>query len=389
MNTRAGDNDAAPTPGATTDDNNSAAAIPADTATSGGQGEAAEPTPTGPTSMSEAIEAALNADPDAPFMDADGRTGDDADDDDDKGPDGLEGDDDADANGDNAGAGDGKSTADAGDGAQPEPGETGDAATSEDDDPTDEELRAMRPGPRKRIKQLLSQRNAARAEAQAYEADASQYRALRTYMAENRLQDREVADLFRAGAALKSGTPEGLKQFLDLAMPMVQMALEATGQAVPNDLREQIDNGEMTEAAARQLAQARHAQAIANTRAQELQQSQAAQQAQAHQADIASAVNGYIAQLANSDPDFDRKHDVMLRVSQAMVAQKGLPKSKAEALSMAKEAWEETNRLLGANRPQPRPTRPTPNNSSTSSTRNGVKPAPTSISDVINAALEG
>lgn len=359
-----------------------------DAATSSGTEEIQQPPANdGPTSMEEAIEQALNATPrgedGADPADADSFGNDD---DPDTAPDGADTDgddpaDDSDAPGDDADTDAAKpEKADAKDGPDPEADDT------ELPDPTDDELKDMRSGPRRRIKQLLSQRNAARTEAEAQQGDASRYQALQGYMAEHDLVDSEVADLFRAGAELKSGTPEGFRSFLDRVGPLVIEAQEALGLSIPKDLQAQVDDGEMTEAAAGEFARTRYRADAADQRQTRQTEQRNAQFANDQRTEITSAVNGYIQSIATSDADFARKRDVMRRVSQGIVSEKGLPASAAEAVAMAKEAWAETNRVMGASVP-PKATRPTPG-STASSNRSGVRPTPTSLADVIGLALD-
>lgn len=257
----------------------------------------------------------------------------------------------------------------------------------EDADPDEDELKAYRPAARKRVKQLLSQRNAARREAESLKPAAQQYQALRTYMAQNDLADQEVADLFKLGADLKSGDPARLKTFLERVTPFVQMAQEALGQTVPQDLQEQVDAGEMTEAAARELAKHRRNAELAQTRAtrqsEQQRQQEVARQTQAHQAKMAEGLRTWTEQKAASDPDFARKQDAMKVIAQGLVAERGLPKTPEDAIRYAEEAY----RLVGGvSKPARKATRPSPSTSASPS-RAGVSPAPTTLEDVIEAGL--
>lgn len=359
-------------------------AAPADTATadpalddnnpapSGGEGAPTpEPEPKEPQSMAEAIEAALEAAPDGEAPKSDDPDAGDADD-----PDA-----DAASKGEGEDKGEGDETPDA-EKTEPKDKDGDDLP----DDPTDDELKGASPRAQKRIAKLLSQRKEARLEADALRPDAENYRAVRTFMTENQLEDKEVAQLFQAGAALKSGTPEGMKQFLEIAGPMVQMALEATGQALPADLQAQVDVGDMTEEAARTVAQSRHTAAAAQAQAQRAQAQVQSRQQVDRQTAIANAVGVWTQRIKSTDPDFDRKADAVKRVSQALVAERGLPRTPEEATAMAQEAYDEATRLLRAANP-PRPTRPQPSTSHASTHRSAVKSAPQSLSDIVSQGL--
>lgn len=337
------------------------------TATSSGEGEHTDPEPKEPTSMAEAIEQALEAAPDGEAPESKS---------DDKDDDGEA--DDPDATDDKAGDGEGGEAPEAEGTEEPDGDEL-------PDDPTEDELKGAGPRAQKRIAKLLSQRKEARIEADQLRPDADNYRAVRTFMTENHLDDGEVAQLFQAGADLKSGDPKRMQAFLDRVAPLVQQALEATGRAVPQDLQAQVDNGEMTAEAAQQVGQSRHATSVAQAQAERATTQVQQRDATDAQNAIATAVGQWAERTKITDPDFDRKKDVMTRVSQALVAEKGLPKTPQEATEMAKAAYEEATRILRAANP-PKPTRQQPA-PSTSTHRNAVKTAPTSLEDIVSQGL--
>jgi hypothetical protein len=261
--------------------------------------------------------------------------------------------------------------------------------TDAGEDPSEEELAALRPGAQKRVKQLLSQRNTARREATTLKPMADGYQAVRSFMTRNDLDDAEVATLFQAGADLKSGDPARLKQFLATIEPFVVVAREALGLSVPSDLQPQVDNGEMTEQAANQVAMSRRQAEMATARADRIAQGQEADtrsRAQATtQGGISAAIRDWTVAKVASDPEFVQKQAVMTRITQALVAERGLPKTPQEATRYADDAYREASTLL---RPAARPaTRPSPS-ASAASTQSGVNPAPQSLEDVITAGLK-
>ena len=260
--------------------------------------------------------------------------------------------------------------------------------TADIPDPTSEELAAMAPGSRRRIRQLLDQRKTLRHEISSLSPDATGYRTIRQFMAKNELADQEVAELFQLGADLKSGDPARLQAFVDRVMPRVQQALEATGRAIPTDLQARVDTGEMTEDAAQEMARLRHARTHADQRAQASQkQAQTAATTQVR-GDIQQAVLAWHNQVRQSDPDFDLKTDVMHRVAQAIVAERGHPTTSAQAVEFAKLAHDEATRLARQFQPQKIATRPTPNTTTASANRSGVRPAPQSLADAIGHAFD-
>lgn len=330
-----------------------------------------EPSSDGPKSMEDAIEAALKAGRENPLAD------------------------DADPEGEAKESEDGEPGADGdeGDKAEDDPDkskeavEDGSEGEGEEDDPTDEELASYKGRPLKRIKQLLSQRNAARAEAQELRTDAENFRQVRQFMQHNDLQDREVAELFELGAHLKSGDPARLAKFIERVFPVVQQVFEATGRAIPGDLREKVESGEISEEAAKQLGRERHARMIAEAKARK-----AREQVQTHTdmgrvQQVQHSVAQWEAQTRAKDPDFDKKADALKRAGQALVAERGLPKTAEEAVEYASMAYDEVSRWFKEARPAPKPTRPAPSSNSSVS-RAGLSPQPSSLQDAIFGAIE-
>lgn len=352
--------------------------------TSGGEGEhQTEASEAAPTSMAEAIERAFEAAPKSEALTgaADEKPASETDQDE-----ALEGE-----TGDEAPADDGKvADAEADQGTEPdEEGEEADSTETSDDDPTEEEISQMGRKARNRISKLLSQRKEARDTAELHREGAENYKAVRSYMEQNHLGDTEVAELFQVGADLKSGDPKRLQGFLDRVMPMVTMALEATGQAVPSDLREQVENGDLTAEAAQTVGRSRYGEQLATSRLQQSQEAAQRTQTVQTQSQIASAVQTWFAKTQATDPDIGAKSAAMRRVAQALVAEHGLPRSPDEAVSQAQRAYDEATAILRSAAPK-KATRPAPNTSSAAAPRRtGVQPAPTSLADVINQALPG
>jgi len=281
---------------------------------------------------------------------------------------------------------DAKDGAKAEDGAEKskEPAEDG-SDNDEDADITDAEIEAMRPKARTRFKKLLSQRNEALREAQSLKVEAESFRNIQAYMAENGIEQQDAAVSFQVIADAKSGDMVRLNSALDQLLPLVQRLQEATGRAVPPELNDQVQSGELTEEVARQISQDKHARTFAQQQAElARQQAQQAQQQLAWQQN-ATAVQTWEQQIRATDPDFGKKADAMRRVAQALITERGAPKSPAEAVEYAKAAYAEAGKWFQAARPALQPSRPTPPQNS--ATRTGLAPAPTSLEDVISQAL--
>jgi hypothetical protein len=254
------------------------------------------------------------------------------------------------------------------------------------DEVSEEELRSYKGKPQKRIKQLLSQRNEYRRELEGLKPDADEYRKIKTFMDTNALVPDEVAGLLQAGADLKSGQPERLQRFLQLVQPLVDQVLELTGQTVPADLKPKVEQGEMTEDAAKTVARERAGRIAAENAAkaagQQVQQTQQATVA----AGIRNAVAGWEQQVRQSDPDFGKKAAAMARTARALVAERGQPKTPDEAVALAKAAYDEVTGWLKSVQPAPKPTQAAPS-SGQSASRSGMSTAPKTLEEAINGAM--
>lgn len=323
--------------------------------------------PEAPASLDEVIEAAFK-------MDAPGAS----ETPDDKQSPGAQDDEGADEEGDGETEGADKSK---------EPAEGGsDTKTDDADEPAEAELAAMAPRTRKRVQQLLAQRKDAQKQIEALRPEAEGYQAVRRFMAENDLSDPEVAELFQIGALMKSGNPDALGKVLDRLEPLVNQLKTQLGREVPDDLRTLVDNGEMTEDAARQMARTRTQAAFADVRAQRATQQAAQVQTQAQQAQITQAVLGWHEQIRQTDPDFGLKSQALQRAAQALVAERGAPRNPTEAVEYAKAAYAEVNKWFQSARPAPKATRPAP--STAAAPRSGLAPAPTTLAQAIEQAFE-
>lgn len=263
-------------------------------------------------------------------------------------------------------------------------------ADPDDADPTDEELKGYQPKVQKRIRKVLSQRNEARREAEVLRPDAEHYRNIRQFMAESNLQDGEVAELFEVGRLLKGNDIAGFEKALDIVLPIAQQLLEATGRALPQELRAKVDTGELTEEAARDLIRQRTRAETAERRAATVEQRVQTQtqqvQTQQHRTAVQTAVQQWEQQVRQTDPDFGLKADAMRDAALAMVAEKGAPKNPQEAVEMAKAAYDRVNAWFRNARPAAKPSRPAPA-AGQNGNRSSLAPTPNSLQDAIFGAL--
>lgn len=258
-------------------------------------------------------------------------------------------------------------------------------------DPTDDELKGLKAPVAKRIKQLLSQRNTARRELEASSEDASHYRNIREFMATSDLADSEVSDLFKIGKLLKGNDVKGYEEALDMVLPIAQQLLEMTGRSLPKDVQAQVEAGELTEDAARELALTRTRALTAEKRATTVETRVATQEqnanSAAHSTAIKTAVLAWDTRTRASDLDFGLKAEALQSAAQTILLQRGPPKSPADAVAYAEAAYANVNKWFSAAKPAPKATRATPA-PGTNGNRGALAPAPGSLAEAIRGAIK-
>jgi len=196
--------------------------------------------------------------------------------------------------------------------------------------------------------------------------------------------------------AMAAVTQGNWAKFKEIVGPYWDMMSQATGEGVPKDLQQLVDQGEMSENVAAQYAQdrvarqqaeiqARRASAQANTLNQQVQQNTQAQR-QMVSDQIRNEVNRWQQETARSDPDFGRKASLIQDRVAARIAQQGSPQDTRTALDWAKEAHAHVTRTLGSAQSQTRSQPVTPIASPTSTT---VRPQQAAtIEETLLRALE-
>ena len=240
---------------------------------------------------------------------------------------------------------------------KPKPEATPPEPSTELPDPTEADLKKLRPETRKRIEQLIGQRNEARQAVEALQPELTQHRRLQGYLQQNQLAPDDVNTLLGVGAALRRGD---YKAFLDGVTPFVFAAQEALGLRVAPDLLKQVNEGTIDEAAARELTRTRHRAAQAEARLNDTTRQMATTQ-QAQQVDgIRQSVDTWEAGIRQRDPDYPQIADAVRRTAQGIMQEKGQPRSQQDAVALVQSAYDEVRNLFARARPAPRPTRPTP-----------------------------
>ena len=252
---------------------------------------------------------------------------------------------------------------------------------------TPEELARFSSRTRARIKQLVAERDTARGEGATLRADAEVAAGIRQYLASTEIQKEDFALLLDLGAALRKGDFQSF--YAGVGSPTCDLAEEALGISIPPDLRQQVQQGNMTTEAARTFSRERMARQIAEGRAQHTttqhQQIVGRAQQEALGNAVRDTVTNWEAQVKQVDPDYGHKQDLMKDMLWAVIRETGAPQNPNHALQIANEAYRRVNATVARFRPAPRATQASP---SSVHRATGVTPEPKSLMEAAMLGLD-
>jgi hypothetical protein len=295
--------------------------------------------------------------------------------------------------------GDGEEEAEAEAEPAPEPEAARKEATEAQKDDGDEEFRLsdddfkkLPDGVRKRIGHLNTRAHKAEKQVAEYETELqvtrdaqSRLDSLQTFVRTNGIEPENITVAFDMMARLAKGDHAG---FLDAIQPFVDAAMQASGRAIAPDLQAKVDDGYMSEEAARELTATRIRAQSAEGKVQRVEKDnqarETAAQGNAHITAIANAVNAREAEIRASDPDYDSKSQAVREYMERMLKRGARPKDGKDAVEFVNEAYAFATSTVKPAAPAAKeaPRRP---NSSTPA-RGGASPS--NVHDAISGALE-
>lgn len=201
------------------------------------------------------------------------------------------------------------------------PAKQGKAPGEEEDDkdPSPEELRGYKPKTRRRIERLLSQRNDLQRQIDDLNPSAEQYRKIETFISNSGLESQEVANGFQVMAMMKNDPARAL----EVLRPMVAQLEQITGHALPDDLRQKVKSGHMSQQDALELSRARAGQRWTEQQSQVERQRREAREAEDRQRQsiqtMQQAATTWERQWEASDPDYARLQPLVQTAAKADV----------------------------------------------------------------------
>lgn len=234
-------------------------------------------------------------------------------------------------------------------------------------------------GKHPRFKQLLTERN-------NFKVDADRYQNIERFLQDSGLASDEAANGLQIMALAKTNPAEAWKQI----QPWVQSLLIAAGEVLPQDLQEQVHSGQMTLQVAQEVSRSR-----ANVKAYEAREQFAtARRSQQEQTDLqnslVNAASTWEQERTAKDPNFAGKYDALQREVYFMQRQEGFPNTPEGVRAMLDKAYAAVNATAPTPQPVPQPRnapRPAVTPVRSGAVTRQAAPAPNSTEDVLKNVL--
>lgn len=236
-----------------------------------------------------------------------------------------------------------------------------------------------------RFKQVVTQRNQAKARLAELEPEAARFREVATFIEDRALSMEEAVDGLEIMGLAKTNPVEAWKRL----KPFVQSVLVAAGEILPDDLTQGVTEGRYTKEAAIEIARARAAvkshefASTFQTQRDQHRQQQAAVEA------VRSAALNWETERARMDPNFAAKKQPIMEKIAYLHRQGDVPKTPEAVKAQLAKVYGQVNAQFKAVAPAPKPVaktpiRPAPSNGTVA---NAVAPAPGGTMDIAQQVL--
>jgi len=188
-----------------------------------------------------------------------------------------------------------------------------------------------------RFQQLLSEKK-------ANQADAEQFRGIRSFLTTNAIREEDAANWLTLYAQMK-GDPQAAWTAIK---PIIQQLLIDAGEVLPADLQQRVERGELSADAANEIAKER-AKASSLTRRTETVEQQRQREEQERLIDgLRTAANTWEADRVKRDPNFAAKKPLILKELTWLQAKEGKPNTPDGVRAQLKAAYDEVNKTFRA-----------------------------------------
>ncbi|MCW4115665.1 hypothetical protein NPA31_011890 [Aurantimonas sp. MSK8Z-1] len=170
------------------------------------------------------------------------------------------------------------------------------------------------------------------------DTDATRYRNVQGFLDQQGLGAEEAAELLTIGGLIKRDPVQAWARI----KPTIAKLLIAVGEVLPEDLRQQVQNG-MSESAAFEVARSR-AQVSSMQRAVTFDQQMAERRQQVEQQSaIVAAVESWEAARRRADPNFDAKLPSLQKEISWLHRSEGVPSTPQAVEAQLRKAYETVN----------------------------------------------
>lgn len=216
----------------------------------------------------------------------------------------------------------------------------------------------------------------------AAETDAQRYRNVETFITEQGLSGDEAAELLQIGGLIKTNPVEAWKRVL----PTIQQLAIAAGEVLPDDLRQRVQNGEVSREVAMDLSRQRAANQSLTARQKWEQESSQQRQVIELQQQIGSTVSSWESERRLRDPNFEAKLPAIEREVAWLQSKEGKPRNVEGVRAQLDRAYTAVSASFVA--PTPAAPKPATKRPVTGGQVNGnVRPEPTSTLDIIEQVV--
>lgn len=222
------------------------------------------------------------------------------------------------------------------------------------DEMSEEEIAAMTPNQQRRIRELNDRMKAAEAETETYKGKAENFDRVVGFMQKSNLTSSDVNNGFEIMAAIKNDPTRAL----EMLAPIMRTLMAETGNVLPDDLRAQVESGEISEAHAVELSRLRANTSLSEKQRQvqaEREQEQRAADERQKQVDTSlRTADAWSTEKRKLDPDWDKKHPLVAEKIDLRVRTEGFPKSEQEMRQWLDDALTDVEKRIKAFLPKPK-----------------------------------
>tara|TARA_X000000950_G_C13919966_1_gene662904 strand:+ start:9933 stop:10916 length:984 start_codon:yes stop_codon:yes gene_type:complete len=183
-----------------------------------------------------------------------------------------------------------------------------------------------------RFKEVIAEKN-------SYKHGHEQYSKIQNYLKEMKLTAEETAQGLTIMGLMKNDPRQALEQL----KPIMDNLQIATGERLPDDIKQKVEEGYLDEESAQELSMSRAEAINAKNQNQQLVNEQQEMAKQDQLDEIGNAVTAWEENARQNDPDFDLKQDEVDDRVSALVREYGRPSTIEQATEMAQTALDQVN----------------------------------------------